>query len=179
LRGHFFITVNYLNAPGFVTAEQVRELKARSHGIGTHSCSHPERMSSCSWQQLVQEWRQSREILSEILGEPVTMGSVPGGYYSRKVAQAAAHAGLLVLFTSEPTPRVENVDGCWVVGRYSIHRGVAPKTAAALAAGRLLARGQQVLSWKLKKLLKMAGGPLYPQVRRWILQRGSWSDRTN
>ena len=52
------------------------------------------------------EWSESRQRLEDMLGHAVTVGSVPGGYFSRAVAEAAAEAGLQVLFTSEPTTRI-------------------------------------------------------------------------
>jgi peptidoglycan/xylan/chitin deacetylase (PgdA/CDA1 family) len=170
-RGHFFVATDYLGRPGFLTPAQVRELHKREHVIGTHSCSHPEWMSRCGHGELVGEWRRSREVLSELLGEEVTAGSVPGGFYSRSVARAAAEAGLKVLFTSEPTTRVREVDGCQVVGRYSIYRGTTGARAAALASGRLLPRLGQALSWNLRKLAKAAGGRLYLRLREAALRR--------
>src|SRR5258707_1729352 len=93
-RGHFFITADYLDTPTFVTPAQVRDLHKRGHVIGSHSCSHPRRMSSCTWEELAGEWRRSCAMLADILGEPVKTASVPGGFYSRRVGEAAAHIGI-------------------------------------------------------------------------------------
>src|SRR5205823_11855730 len=76
-RGHFFITTDYIDAPGFLTREQIRELHRRGHVIGSHSCSHRGRMSSQPAERLVREWGISKEILSGLLGEEVTTGAVP------------------------------------------------------------------------------------------------------
>src|SRR5690348_12355624 len=51
-RGHFFITTDYIGAPGFLTREQIVELHRRGHVIGSHSCSHRGRMSSLSAERL-------------------------------------------------------------------------------------------------------------------------------
>src|SRR2546427_12151373 len=91
-------------------------------------------MASCPWDQLIHEWAKSAAILSELLGEPMRIASVPGGAYSRRVAEAAAVAGITALFTSEPTSRCRQVDGCLVVGRYSVRRWTPPRGAPALAA---------------------------------------------
>lgn len=168
-RGHFFMTVDCINAPRFLTAGHLRELHARGHVIGTHSCSHPARMSHCTWNQLLHEWQHSRDVLADVLGEPVTVGSVPGGYYSPTVARAAARAGLHTLFTSEPIADEQDVNGCLVLGRYTVYRGMSPRAAAALARGRLLRRSRQYLAWNLKKLAKSAGGHTYLNARTWLL----------
>ena len=170
-RGYFFITVDFIGRAGFVDREQIIDLARRGHVIGSHSCSHPTRMSACPRPQLLDEWRRSREVLSEILGEPVTCASVPGGYYSRAVAETAAEAGLTHLFNSEPTTRTAEVGGCHVHGRYTIYRGMTASMAASLAAGSPPALLRQAAAWKLKKALKAVGGRAYVNVRQALLDR--------
>ena len=51
-RGHFFMTTNWIGRPGFLSADQLRELARRGHVIGTHSSSHPTRMSDLSRMRL-------------------------------------------------------------------------------------------------------------------------------
>ncbi len=164
-RGHFFVTAGRLGTPGFVDAGQVRDLARRGHVIGTHSFSHPPRISACGPDELLREWGESREVLSQALGEAVTVGSVPGGYYSRAVAEAARASGVTHLFTSEPTARAHRVGGCTVLGRYTLYRGASPRTAADLAAGKAGPRLGQALAWNVKKLAKAAGGGAYVRLR--------------
>jgi len=170
-RGHFFITTNWIGKAGFVTADQIRDLRARGHVIGSHSCSHPPRMSYCSADQLRREWTNSIAVLSEIVGGHVDVASVPGGYYARNVAEAAAEAGIRTLFTSEPETRVQNIDGCAVLGRYTIQQGVSAATAAAIAAGRVIPRFHQSAYWNAKKVAKTLGGSSWLRMRKWILAR--------
>ena len=168
-RGHFLITVNYIDSPAFVNREQIRALRRRGHIIGSHSCSHPERMSLCEADQLLNEWQRSQEVLADILGESITVASVPGGFYSRAVAQAAAQAGFKVLFNSEPTSLPDAVDGCLVLGRYTIYRGMSADKAAALVAGNAWPRLQQAFLWNAKKISKALGGRMYLQLRKRLL----------
>jgi peptidoglycan/xylan/chitin deacetylase (PgdA/CDA1 family) len=170
-RGHFFVTTNWIGKDGFLNAAQIRDLHARGHVIGSHSCSHPQRMSYCSPHQLYREWNDSIAVLSDILGVTVDLASVPGGYYSRNVAEEAADAGIKALFTSEPQTQADVVNGCWILGRYTIKEGATPATAAAIASGRLLPRYKQFAYWNSKKLLKAAGGGSWIRMRKWILAR--------
>ena len=170
-RGNFFVTTDYIGSAGFLGRAQVRELHRRGHLVGSHSCSHPPRMSACTPDRLADEWRRSREVLSELLGEPVLAASVPGGYYSLAVAWAASRAGYQVLFTSEPTARLRVVGGCLVVGRYTFYRGMSAERMAALASGRTLPRLGQTLLWNAKKVAKTAGGDLYVSLRKRLLAR--------
>ena len=170
-RGHFFVTTDFLGLPGFLDVEQVRDLDRRGHVVGSHSASHPARMSQIPWERMVSEWRDSREYLAKIVGHPVEFASVPGGFYSRKVARAAAQAGIRTLFTSEPTASEHIVDGCRVLGRYVVQRGMGPEWSAGFAAGRVLPRFRQALLWKTKQAAKVVSGGLYLRAREAILKK--------
>ena len=169
MQATFLITVDRIGTPGFVGRDDIRDLRASGHSVGSHSCSHPERMSRCTWEELEYEWGRSVEVLSEILDERVVMASVPAGYYSRTVARAAANVGLRALFTSEPVMRTQRVDGCLVLGRFTILRQTPADVAAALAWGNRVERAKQLTNWNAKKVLKTLGGPAYVAARRKIL----------
>ncbi len=171
-RGHFFVTGNLIDTPGFLSVQQIRDLHSRGHIIGSHSWTHPSRMSSCSWETLVDEWTRSAGRLSDILGEKVEVASVPGGYYARKVARAAAASGIRILFTSEPVKRIGEVAGCKVLGRYSLLRGMRPEVSAALStAGPATQQLGQYVMWNAKKAVKLVGGTHYLKLRDRILGR--------
>jgi peptidoglycan/xylan/chitin deacetylase (PgdA/CDA1 family) len=164
-RGHFFVTTDYIGRPAFLDRAQIHALRKSGHVIGSHSCSHPQRMSSCSFEQVFMEWRRSAEMLAEIVGEPITVASVPRGNYSARVARAAAHAGIKFLLTSEPTVRCRMIEGCWILGRYGILQGMSPRSSADFAARRFLPCFEQWSLWNAKKLLKRVGGVYYHRIR--------------
>jgi len=169
-RGWFLITTNRINTPGFLSAGQIRELDARGHVIGAHSCSHPARFSHCSSEQQFAEWYDSRMLLRDILGHDVLSASVPGGFYSRTVAEQAAKAGLKYLFNSEPTTMESTVDGCRVLGRYTVNRGMTAAHAAAILSSSW-PRYRQLILWNAKKLAKQTGGAGYLKVRELLLRK--------
>lgn len=171
-RGHFFIVTNLVATPRFVDWDGVRALADQGHTIGSHSRSHPQPISACSWDELLDEWSSSTQELSEAIGRRVTTGSVPGGYYSPAVARAAAAAGLDSLFTSEPVQTLREVDGCLLIGRYAIRRDTAAETAALAAAGAARPWLSQRASWSLRKAAKRAGGRHYERLRSALLERG-------
>ena len=106
-RGHFFITVDWIGKPGFVDKDGIRGLESMGHVIGSHSCSHPEQMARCSRDELLYEWGRSTEVLSEIIGRPVDLASVPGGYYSsarRRNGRRRRHPGALQLGAGDLIP---------------------------------------------------------------------------
>jgi len=170
--GHFFVTAGQIGRKGFVDAEQIRRLRKMGHLIGSHSFSHPVRMSHCSTEKLTDEWTSSIRMLSDILGEQVDAASVPGGYYSRRVGETAAASGIRVLFNSEPTTRIHFVDGCLVVGRYNIFRGMPPKVSGDLVSLRSEARSRQWVYWNFKKIAKRIAGRPYLAARQLLLRKG-------
>ena len=168
-RGHFFVTAGRVDAPAFLTSAQLRDLRRRGHLVGSHSYSHPTRMSACTGRELLHEWSASISLLSDVLGERVACASVPGGYFSRGVAEAAEASGIEVLFTSEPTARARRIGRCLVLGRYTIQRQTSPREAAALAAGAVAPRLKQVAAWNAKKVAKRVGGERYLRLRKVLL----------
>ena len=169
-RGWFFIATDFIGQPSFCSRDQIRELHERGHVIGSHSCSHPERFSSCTREQMVDEWTRSSQILSGIIGHPVTTASVPGGFYSRAVAQAASEAGIEVLFNSEPVTATTRVGSTLIVGRYNVYRGMSAEDAASLVSSPVR-RLRQAAFWNAKKVAKVLVGPLYKAVRERLLKR--------
>jgi len=163
-RGTFFITTGRLDTPGFLSRDGARELARRGHTVGSHSHSHPTYMGKLSRAELDREWAQSREVLAEVLGTPPAAAAVPGGYVSREVIRSAAAAGYEVLFTSEPTERVQHRE-LLVRGRYTIWSTTPPRVAAAYARGAPLARGRVWLEWNAKKLAKRVSPAAYESLR--------------
>src|SRR5436305_12267271 len=84
-RGYFFITTGRLATPGFLAADELRDLAQRGHVIGAHSHTHPTYMGRLAREDLDREWSMSRDVLAEVLGRPPWCASVPGGYLSSAV----------------------------------------------------------------------------------------------
>jgi peptidoglycan/xylan/chitin deacetylase (PgdA/CDA1 family) len=170
-RGHFFITTNWIGTPGFVTTADLRAIAAKGHVVGSHSCSHPPRISALPPDEIAREWRDSVKKLSDILGSAVPVASVPGGFYSRQVGEFAVQAGVSKLFTSEPTTHTEPLGEGLLYGRFFVQNGMSPEFATSFAGGPGGHRLRQAAVWKLKKVAKSLGGELYLKVRRAYIKR--------
>lgn len=168
-RGYFFVTTGFIGRSGFVDDDAIRALDAMGHAIGSHSVTHPGRMAALSPSALLHEWQASVETLSELLGREVRTGSVPGGYYGKRVALAAARAGIQTLFTSEPVRTAREVDGCLVVGRYSVRDDTSALDAARAAAGDAAPWLRQYVGWNVRKQAKALGSDHYDRVRGALL----------
>jgi peptidoglycan/xylan/chitin deacetylase (PgdA/CDA1 family) len=170
-RGHFFIATDVVGSPGFLDWDGVRAVAGMGHLIGSHSCSHPDRMADLTWEQLLDEWTRSAAVLADQLGGPVATASVPGGLYSNSVGRAAAAAGYTSLFTSLPSQQLASVEGCRLIGRWAIRRDTSAGQAAAAAAGRPLPWARQRAAWRLRGIVKTVAGQRYESVRRTLLAR--------
>jgi peptidoglycan/xylan/chitin deacetylase (PgdA/CDA1 family) len=157
--GHFFVTTSLIGTPTFLDEAAIRHLHSCGHVIGSHSHTHPDIFKAQTFEQMVQEWRTSCAILSDLLGVKTATASVPGGDVSRRVYQSAPQAGIEYLFTSEPVLKPEREGECWILGR------VCPKSDAPLTQIQGLAefRGwaEERLRRQLKTTVKTALFPLY------------------
>ena len=170
-RGTFFITTERIGTPGFMTSEQVLALRQAGHSVGTHSVTHPLLFGSLPYSRMLAEWRESKRILEDILGEEVSCGSVPGGLYSEGAGRAAAEAGLRLLFTSEPRLTLEQVSGCRVRGRFAVRATTTPEALLDLAAGRGTARWRYATLWHAKIAMRKLGGAPLLRAREWVFHR--------
>ncbi len=170
LRGQCFVTTDFIGQRGFLTAEQIRELDARGHIIGTHSASHPQRFSALTAAEMRHEWSASRDRLEDVLGHAVVAGSIPGGYFSVDVGRSAAACGLQTLFTSEPTTKTSTLDDCTLIGRFTVRRGHPPDMARRFVAAAPWARCSAWAGWNAKAIVKPVLGASYARVADWIME---------
>jgi len=172
-RGHFFITTGRTGERAFLDASEIIELGRMGHVIGSHSASHPSRMSSLSEGALREEWRASVESLADLLGTEIRSASLPGGYYARRVAQAAADAEIAALFTSEPVRTPQRVGDCLVIGRLSIRAGTSAIDASRIAAGDSWPWRQEWVGWNVRRSAKAVFGKRYERLRGGVLSHRS------
>jgi peptidoglycan/xylan/chitin deacetylase (PgdA/CDA1 family) len=164
-RGAFFVITSRIGTPGFVDADQLRELAARGHEVGSHSHTHPAYMGKLGDAEAAHEWRTSREVLAELLGGPPASAAVPGGSVSDTVVKQAAAAGYRYLYTSTPTTRAKWHGSMRVAGRYTIWAGDSPSLAAALILGERVPCARRWLGWQAKSAAKRLNPRLYEAAR--------------
>jgi len=171
-RGHFFVTSNYIGKRGFLSAADLRRLHGSGHIVGSHSVSHPVRMSHCSPALIRAEWQDSCARISDVLGAPVATASVPGGFYSAQVGRLAAESGVRFLFTSEPRVVTSCLGAMQLIGRFSITRRTSDAQLSSLVTANPTTVLGHRLAWEGKKLLKRAGGNAWIAVRRKLFDLG-------
>lgn len=173
-RGHFFISTSLIGRRTFLDPGELRHLRSCGHVVGSHSHTHPDIYRELGWERMVVEWRQSSDILAQLLGEACVTGAVPGGEISRPVLRSAASAGIRYLFTSEPCLRPRIVCGCWVLGRFCAKASTTGEEIAELA--RFRGWTSRLLVRRLKAVARRMVPPLY----RLYVNRSSreWQEST-
>lgn len=96
----FFITTTWVGTSGFVTWDQLREMKRAGMSIQSHTRTHPF-LSELSAAQLGVELRGSKEEIDGQLGQDTRQIGLPGGDAPRgKLADLIGEAGYSVVGTS-------------------------------------------------------------------------------
>jgi peptidoglycan/xylan/chitin deacetylase (PgdA/CDA1 family) len=170
-RAHCFVPTDTIGRRGFMTRREIQDLDRRGHLVGSHTASHPARISVCRPSDIVREWTRSRALLEDVLGHEIVTASVPGGFYSRRVADAAVEAGIRHLFTSEPVMHSHVIDSCEIIGRFAIRHTTPPRRSASLVRGSPWPRWAALADWKAKALVKPLLGTAYVHVADWLMAR--------
>ncbi len=129
----FYVTTDWVGDPGFMTWDQLRQLKAWRLSVQSHTKTHPF-LSELDEAQLMEELAGSKEAIDESLGQQTVELSFPGGNAPKKKHwPLLRRAGYRVVAGSRWGLNVADapgsLDGRWV--RRCTMRGRLDSTAAA------------------------------------------------
>ncbi|HZB20815.1 MAG TPA: polysaccharide deacetylase family protein [Blastococcus sp.] len=127
--------VDWVDTPGTkplstLTADQILEMRDAGVDFQSHSWAH-QRLPQLSEDECVTDLRDSRELLSDLLGRPVTMLAYPRGLHKAHVRRAAARAGYTHAFAL-PEGREQPQE--FAIPRVGIYRGNSQATLRVKAA---------------------------------------------
>jgi peptidoglycan/xylan/chitin deacetylase (PgdA/CDA1 family) len=164
-KASFFVVTGLIGTKSSVNRSDIKRLAEMGHVIGSHSADHPRRLSGRDDAFILDQWRRSKAVLEDILGREVANASVPGGYYSARVARAAEAAGIRNLFTSEPVATSWNVGRCRVLGRFVLTNEMTRERIARIAVGARGEHARQYCWWNCKKAVKSVALAPYLSIR--------------
>ncbi len=95
----FFVITGRMSEPGFLTAEQIRQLEDAGMDIGDHTAHHVD-LRLLTATQLQAETAGSRRVLEGVLGHPVYFFAYPFGAYDDRVVAALRAAGFTLAYTT-------------------------------------------------------------------------------
>jgi peptidoglycan/xylan/chitin deacetylase (PgdA/CDA1 family) len=127
--------VDWVDTPGMeplstLTLDQVLEMQNGGVDFQSHSWAHLD-LTLLSEAECVRDLRESRELLSELLGRPVTLLAYPRGRHNEQVRRAAARAGYTHAFALPES--AEPVDA-YAIPRVGVYRGNGQLTVRIKAA---------------------------------------------
>src|ERR1039457_4604385 len=96
----FYLTAGFLGTPGYLNADQVRELDAQGFEIGCHSMTHPY-LSDLMETELKREIVDAKLQIEAILGHAIQHFSCPGGRYNQHALRMARQAGFATVANSQ------------------------------------------------------------------------------
>jgi peptidoglycan/xylan/chitin deacetylase (PgdA/CDA1 family) len=95
----FFVITGRMTEPGFLTADQIRELDHAGMDIGDHTAHHVD-LRAITAGELQMETAGSRHVLQGVLGHPVYTFAYPFGAYNTTVVDAVRAAGFTMAYTT-------------------------------------------------------------------------------
>ena len=86
MMGVFYIIVNKIGTPGYLTWDEISSMQDAGMVFGSHTLTHPN-LETLSAEQMHRELQESKDILSQKLGHAVTDFCYPSGKYNDAVIQ--------------------------------------------------------------------------------------------
>lgn len=166
-KGIFFVSTAYIGTPGFLTEEQIKELDARGHIIGSHTHNHLRNLSLLDKQTIENEWSKSVEILSNILNKKIKYASLHNGNGSSIVNDAIRKTGITELYTSVPTTKIVNDKGMNIIGRYTVLKSLSSTEVHNIVFSKQT-RNRLYLKWYAISIVKKILGKQYYSLRKFI-----------
>jgi peptidoglycan/xylan/chitin deacetylase (PgdA/CDA1 family) len=126
----FFVITGRTHEPGFVTADQIRELDRAGMDVGDHTAHHLD-LPELTPSELKSETAGSRRALQSILGHPVYYFAYPFGAFNDAVLQAVHAAGFTMAYTTQ-SGTTESTGAPLTMPRLHIGRDETPSGLLAL-----------------------------------------------
>ncbi|MFY9560996.1 MAG: polysaccharide deacetylase family protein [Terriglobales bacterium] len=139
-RATFYLTAGHIGTPGYLSADQVRELNALGFEIGCHSMTHPY-LSDLSDPGLKREVMEAKLQIEAIVGHPIEHFSCPGGRYDQRTLDTARGAGFRTVANSRFHANTSGTN-LYELGRVAVLRDLPLNAFAATCQGRGLWKRQ-------------------------------------
>ena len=167
----FFITSEWIGSTNRMSQQQIRDLLAAGHQIGSHTCSHAF-LPGCSDRQLQYELHDSRKKLEDILGSNVNAISVPYGRWDRRVLRTCRESGYTRVYTSDPWLPPAVREGIMSSGRLTIRNSFGANIVRDLLTAKGLTKVRLQAPFMAKQMLKACiGDRLYHRIWHIVANR--------
>jgi peptidoglycan/xylan/chitin deacetylase (PgdA/CDA1 family) len=169
LAAEFFVTADFVDQPGMLSATQTRELAEAGMGVQSHGCTH-RYLEDLDDASLAAELRDSKRRLEAASGACVDALALPGGRGGERELRLARPLGYRHVLNSVP-----GVNHGWREGDYlervAVTRTMRIDEFASLVAWRGVTPRWQRLRFRLLRLPKrILGNRRYERLRSLVLR---------
>jgi peptidoglycan/xylan/chitin deacetylase (PgdA/CDA1 family) len=164
-----FVVTQWIGKPGFMAANEVREVHQMGMEIGSHSHTH-RFLADLDDEQIEEELTVSKKTLEEIISAPVVHFSCPGGRYDQRVLRIAKQAGYRSVSTSAIGANKVRPDFS-VFNREAIYANTDLRQFERICKG--IGIGTRQLSYQLRAGVRsLLGNDRYQRLRSALLGPG-------
>ena len=157
-----YLTVDFLDRPGFLSRAQVRELAGTGIEVGCHSMSHAY-LSDLDDAALHREIAESKRELELLSGVAIRSFSCPGGRYDDRVLPMAREAGYDSVSTSRAVWN-DHRRPAGLLGRIAIMQGTDMEGFSTALSGRDIG-ARRLRNSALGAAKAVLGNTLYERLR--------------
>ncbi len=162
----FYLTAGFLGTPGYLSADQVRELDSLGFEIGCHSMTHPY-LSDLSDSELGREIVDAKLQIEQILGHAIEHFSCPGGRYDGRTLETARRAGFRTVANSRFHANSSGASP-YELGRVAMLRNLPLQEFGATCQGRGLWK-KQLRDRARQSVRQVLGNRVYDKLRAAVL----------
>lgn len=134
--GVFFMLTGRFDDPNYLDQDQTRQLIAMGMAVGLHGRDHVD-WRQIDAAQLDAETIDARNILRDVIGQPVDQVAIPFGAYNRKIISHLVKCGFSKINTSDGGPSRSNER---ILSRTSIRGDMSLERVAELIEDRVPTR---------------------------------------
>jgi peptidoglycan/xylan/chitin deacetylase (PgdA/CDA1 family) len=129
----FFVITGRMTEPGFLNADQIRQLDRAGMDVGDHTAHHVD-LRLLTATQLHTETAGSRHELQRVLGHPVYFFAYPFGAFNDNVISAVKAAGFTMAYTTAGGT-TESTASPLTMPRIHVGRAETPSVLLSLLGG--------------------------------------------
>jgi peptidoglycan/xylan/chitin deacetylase (PgdA/CDA1 family) len=129
----FFVITGRFTEPGFLSADQVRQLDRAGMDVGDHTAHHVD-LRLLTPAELHAETSGSRRLLERVLGHPIYYFAYPFGAYNDAVVSAVRAAGFTMAY-STVGGTTETTSAPLTMPRVHVGRAETPTGLLSLVGG--------------------------------------------
>tara|TARA_B100000780_G_C21118685_1_gene452889 strand:+ start:1261 stop:2025 length:765 start_codon:yes stop_codon:yes gene_type:complete len=166
IKATFFLIVSKIGKKGYLDWSQVNEMYRNGMSFGSHGLNHLS-MNKLTPKEAFDEFKQSKDILEDGIGDHISAFSYPFGEYNAETHKIGKTAGYNFLLTSDHGIKKNTAS---IFPRNNIHSGMSPDNISKVLNPNIYLRGKWVIEDGAKKFIKrIIGRGNYIKIRTRII----------